>query len=106
MKLIKCHGNGYRERGDKMHRYKGENRPVRVKLEWGRVRKREGKEINKRPLEKDMEIYYTLISQAYTHTERDTNTHIERRIERGTELKWRYSGTEKQGSYWTPEGNK
>lgn len=51
MKLIKCHGNGYGERGNQMHRYKGENGLRRVKLEWageGRVGKGEGKEINKR----------------------------------------------------------
>lgn len=35
MKLLKCHGDGYEKRGDRMYRYMGKNGPRRVKLGWG-----------------------------------------------------------------------
>lgn len=50
MKLLKCHGDGYEKRGDRMHRYMGNNGPRKINLGWGsgrRGQEGEGKEINK-----------------------------------------------------------
>ena len=50
MKLLKCHGDGYEKRGDRIYRYMVKNGPRRVKLGWGsggRAQEGEGKKMNK-----------------------------------------------------------